>query len=101
MDSLLDYDQNLLVPPWGSLGRDAVLGCVAAVTKLLLNVLNKTRALNHDTYLDLVMHRPPGVGLLTISNHTRCVAAKIVGRGLQQRTPRVRVRAGACDRHSA
>lgn len=73
MDSLLDFDQELLAPPWGSLGRDAVLGAVAGVTKLLLNVLNSTRAINHDTYLDLVMHRPPGVGLLTISNHTRWV----------------------------
>jgi monolysocardiolipin acyltransferase len=71
MDSLLDYDQELLAPPWGSLGRDAVLGAVATVTKLLLNVLNTTRAINHETYLDLVMHRPPGVGLLTVSNHTR------------------------------
>ncbi len=71
MDSLLDYDQDLLVPPWGSLGRDAVLGVVATVSKLLLNVLNSTRVINHDTYLDLVMHRPPGIGLLTISNHTR------------------------------
>jgi monolysocardiolipin acyltransferase len=71
MDSLLDYDQDLLAPPWGAFCRDAVLGVVATVSKLLLNVLNRTRVTNHDTYLDLVMHRPPGVGLLTISNHTR------------------------------
>lgn len=71
MDGLLDYDQDLLAPPWGALGRDLVLGAVAAVTKLLLNVLNTTRVINHDTYKDLVCSRPPGVGLLTISNHTR------------------------------
>ena len=75
MDSLLDYDQELLAPPWGPLGRDVVLGTVAAFSKLLLNVLNTTRVINHSTYTDLVMHRPQGVGLLTISNHTRCVDA--------------------------
>jgi len=74
MDGLLDYDQDLLAPPWGPIGRDLVLGAVAAVTKLLLNVLNSTRVINHDTYTDLVCSRPPGVGLLTISNHTRCGA---------------------------
>lgn len=71
MDSLLDYDQDLLAPPWGPLGRDAVLGVVASASKLLLNLLNTTTVQHHQRYVDLVMQRPPGVGLLTISNHTR------------------------------
>ena len=71
MDSLLEHDQDILAPPWGFLGRDCVLGLVATASKLLLNMLNTTRVINHNTFRDLVMHRPPGVGLLTISNHTR------------------------------
>jgi monolysocardiolipin acyltransferase len=74
MDSLVeDCGEELLSPPWGSLGRDAVLGAVASFSKLLLNVLNTTSTQHHERYTQLVLDRPPGVGLLTISNHTRCV----------------------------
>lgn len=73
MDSLLDYDSDLTRPPWGPYGRDLTLGLVSAVSKFVLQVLNETKVINHDTYLDLVHNRPPGVGLLTICNHTRCV----------------------------
>lgn len=75
MDSLLDFDRDLLAPPWGALGRDAVLGCVAAASKLVLNLLNTTTALNHQQYTQLVTQRPPGVGLLTVSNHTTWVSS--------------------------
>jgi hypothetical protein len=73
MDSLLDFDQEYLGPPWGPYGRDVTLGIVSLASKFILQVLNRTKVLNHDTYKDLVRNRPQGVGLLTISNHTRYV----------------------------
>jgi hypothetical protein len=71
MDGLLDFDQEYLGPPWGPYGRDVTLGIVSLATKFILQVLNRTKVLNHDTYKELVHNRPQGVGLLTISNHTR------------------------------
>jgi hypothetical protein len=35
-------------------------------------VMNSTIIAGRDTFHDLVMRRPPGVGLLTFANHTRC-----------------------------
>jgi hypothetical protein len=75
MDGLLDFDadyRRALTAPWGPYGRDLTLGVVALASKFLLQVLNSTTVLGHDTYTDLVYKRPPGVGLLTVSNHTRC-----------------------------
>eukprot|EP00882_Tetradesmus_deserticola_P034280 GHRQ01039280.1.p1 GENE.GHRQ01039280.1~~GHRQ01039280.1.p1 ORF type:complete len:151 (-),score=9.98 GHRQ01039280.1:36-488(-) len=73
MDSLLDFDQEYLGPPWGPYGRDLTLGFVSLASKFIMQVLNSTKVLNHNTYQELVLNRPQGVGLLTISNHTRCV----------------------------
>lgn len=73
MDSLLDFDQEYLEPPWGPYGRDLTLGIVSMASKFILQVLNSTKVINHETYKELVHNRPEGVGLLTISNHTRCV----------------------------
>lgn len=73
MDSLLDFDQEYLGPPWGPYGRDLTLGIVSLASKFILQVLNSTKVLNQDTYTELVHNRPHGAGLLTISNHTRCV----------------------------
>ena len=71
MDSLLDYDEDLLRPPWGAYGRDCTLGIVSAVSKLILKILNTTKVDGLGKYQDLVMHRPQGVGLLSYCNHTR------------------------------
>lgn len=73
MDSLLDYDAEYLRPPWGKYGRDLTLGLVSLASKFVMQVLNTTRVLNHDVYTNLVFNRPAGVGLLTISNHTRYI----------------------------
>ncbi|KAF6249537.1 hypothetical protein COO60DRAFT_950041 [Scenedesmus sp. NREL 46B-D3] len=70
MDSLLDFDQEYLGPPWGPYGRDLTLGIVSLASKFILQVLNSTKVLNQDTYTELVHNRPHGAGLLTISNHT-------------------------------
>lgn len=72
MDSLVEFDADFLAAPWGAAGRDATLGLVAGISKLVLQVLNSTRVNNHGTFTDLVFNRPPGVGLLTVCNHTRC-----------------------------
>ncbi len=74
MDSLLEHEDDILRPPWGPLGRDAVLGMVAGFSKLLLNVLNTTQceAPQLERLMDHVIHRAPGQGLLTYCNHTRC-----------------------------
>ena len=71
MDSLLEHDRDILRPPWGEYGRDVTLGLVAGAAKLLLRVLNTTDVAGGERYRELVMQRPPGVGLITYSNHTR------------------------------
>lgn len=77
MDSLLDYDKDFLRPPWGPYGRDLTLGMVSAASKFLMQILNKTRVINLETYVDWVENRPQGVGLLTVSNHTRCAFSAV------------------------
>lgn len=71
MDSLLEHDDDILNPPWGSYGRDITLGIVSGVSKLLLTVLNKTIVDGLDRFRSYVMHRPPALGLLTYCNHAR------------------------------
>ena len=76
MDSLVEdcrLDDAIMAPPWGQLGRAATLGVVAGFSKLMLNVLNTTNVVNHETYLQAVTERVPGTGLITVCNHTRCV----------------------------
>lgn len=74
MDSLEECrieDARITSPPWGEWGRSATLGAVTGLAKMLLNVMNTTTVVNHDIWLRSVMERPAGVGLITISNHTR------------------------------
>ena len=74
MDGLVEdcrLDDSIMGPPWGELGRAFTLGVVAGFSKLILNGLNTTVVRNHDVYLQAVQQRPPGTGLITVSNHTR------------------------------
>ncbi|KAH6822665.1 Phospholipid/glycerol acyltransferase family protein [Perilla frutescens var. hirtella] len=49
--------------------RKMIFLAVGALTKAVANLLNTTTVNNLDTLLRLVRHRPPGVPLLTVSNH--------------------------------
>ncbi|XP_039157346.1 N-acylphosphatidylethanolamine synthase isoform X4 [Eucalyptus grandis] len=49
--------------------RRAVFAAVGAFAKAVASLLNTTTVHNADTLLRLVRHRPPGVPLLTVSNH--------------------------------
>jgi hypothetical protein len=75
MDSLLEPEDTLreryLRAPWGQLGRTATLGAVSLVSKFVLNVLNTTTVDNLEAFRWHVEQRPQGVGLITVSNHTR------------------------------
>lgn len=64
-------DLEITRPPWGEIGRVATLVVVSGFSKLILNVLNSTKVLNRDQLLEAVEGREPGVGLLTVANHTR------------------------------
>ena len=78
MDSLIEPDdlssqEELLRAPWGELGRSLTLGVVAGLSKLVLNVFNTLTTENEERFLEHVLHRDPGVGMITVSNHTRFV----------------------------
>ncbi|KAH6797004.1 Phospholipid/glycerol acyltransferase family protein [Perilla frutescens var. hirtella] len=49
--------------------RKMIFMAVGAFTKAVANLLNTTTVDNLETLLRLVRHRPPGVPLLTVSNH--------------------------------
>ncbi|KAI6700302.1 hypothetical protein NL676_014626 [Syzygium grande] len=49
--------------------RRAVFVAVGAFAKAVASLLNTTTVHNADTLLRLARHRPPGVPLLTVSNH--------------------------------
>jgi hypothetical protein len=70
MDST-ETDEEFIAPPWGNLGRSATLGLVSGVSKFVLHVLNTTIFHNAEAWEAAVMRRSPGVGLLTVCNHTR------------------------------
>ena len=74
MDALIEPDESILRPPWGQLGRALTLGVIAGASKLGLNVVNTTELRKIETLHNAVEGRPPGVGLLTVSNHTRSAA---------------------------
>lgn len=57
--------------PWGDLGRACTLGIVSTFAKFVFNVMNDTKIVNHEAFLKAVTEREPGVGLLTVANHTR------------------------------
>ena len=74
MDSLEDkpdIDRSLTDPPWGELGRSATLGVVSLISKFILNVMNDFHLEGGEVFLRHILHREPGVGLITVSNHTR------------------------------
>ncbi|KAJ4874472.1 N-acylphosphatidylethanolamine synthase [Raphanus sativus] len=49
--------------------RKAVITAVGAFARAVANLCNKTTAHNADTLMTLVRSRPPGVPLITVSNH--------------------------------
>ena len=53
---------------WG-IPRKMLFVAVGAFAKAVANVLNTTTVHNADTLIRLVQHRPPGVPLVTVSNH--------------------------------
>ncbi len=63
-------EDDITSPPWGEMGRVVTLGLVSLFSKAVLTVANTTEVKHKETFDDLVMRRPPGVGLLTVSNHT-------------------------------
>ena len=72
MDSIADdgaFDFEEL--PWGALGRSVTLGCVSLCSQFVMHVLNTTTVHNEERYTSAVTHRETGVGLITVSNHTR------------------------------
>lgn len=53
----------------GGIPRKSVIAGVGAFAKCVAILLNSTSVHNPDTLLNLVKSRPPGVPLITISNH--------------------------------
>uniref|UniRef100_A0A0D3AUW4 Tafazzin family protein n=1 Tax=Brassica oleracea var. oleracea TaxID=109376 RepID=A0A0D3AUW4_BRAOL len=53
----------------GGIPRKAVITAVGAFARAVANLCNKTTVHNADTLLTLVRSRPPGVPLITVSNH--------------------------------
>nr|XP_043629380.1 N-acylphosphatidylethanolamine synthase [Erigeron canadensis] len=53
----------------GGLPRKSVIMAVGAFSKFVANIMNTTYVHNADTLVNLVRSRPPGVPLITVSNH--------------------------------
>lgn len=53
----------------GGIPRKMVIMAVGAFAKAVTTLLNTTTVHNADTLLHLVQSRPPGVPLITVSNH--------------------------------
>lgn len=74
MDSLVDvedhFSQQALAAPWGELGRSWTLGLVSLASKAVLTLLNDFSVEGLDTFLQHATTREPGVGLITVCNHT-------------------------------
>lgn len=75
MDSTEAINEEILKPPWGEIGRAITLGVVSGVCKLILKVLNSTTVHGEEQLVDSALHRPEGVGLITICNHTSMYTA--------------------------
>lgn len=73
MDGLcgLMPEEEITNPPWGEIGRVITLGAVSLFSKGLLTVANTVEVHNKETWDRHVMQREPGLGLLTVCNHTR------------------------------
>ena len=74
MDSTFEPEEPIVSPPWGELGRVFTLAIVSLTGKFVLNWWNSTIVSNQSTLLDLLHHREKGLGLITVSNHTRYCA---------------------------
>lgn len=75
MDVEDHFSQQALAAPWGELGRSWTLGLVSLASKAVLTLLNDFSVEGLDTFLQHATTREPGVGLITVCNHTRCGAA--------------------------
>ncbi|KAI5640188.1 acyltransferase domain-containing protein [Phthorimaea operculella] len=72
------YDISWIIPRLRSPGR--LWSCASSITvavvglfgKLIVELLNKTTVYNKQALQDAVRRRPPGVPLLTVSNHHSC-----------------------------
>ncbi|EPS71039.1 hypothetical protein M569_03719, partial [Genlisea aurea] len=53
----------------GGIPRKMIFMAVGAFAKAVVNLFNNTNVYNLETLLRLVCHRPPGVPLITVSNH--------------------------------
>ncbi|CAH9053194.1 unnamed protein product [Cuscuta epithymum] len=53
----------------GGVPRKVVIGAVGCFAKAVANLINTTTVHNSDTLLRLVRSRPPGIPLITVSNH--------------------------------
>ncbi|PSS30108.1 N-acylphosphatidylethanolamine synthase [Actinidia chinensis var. chinensis] len=53
----------------GGIPRKMLVAAVAAFARAVANILNTTTVYNSETLIRLVQSRPPGVPLLTVSNH--------------------------------
>ena len=74
MDTLVDAEDlndPVTLPPWGQVGRNITLGVVSLAGKFVLQVCNRMDVKHHSRLTELVINRPPGVGLITVSNHGR------------------------------
>ncbi len=77
MDTLADVEDlndPVTLPPWGQIGRNFTLGVVSLAGKFVLQVCNRMEITNHSRLTELVVNRPPSVGLITVSNHARQAA---------------------------
>ncbi len=71
MDSVLEPEEPIISPPWGEIGRVITLAAVSLTGKFVLNCWNSTEIKNQSTFLQHLQHRQQGLGLITVSNHTR------------------------------
>lgn len=53
----------------GGVPRKVVIAAVGCFAKAVANLINTTTVHNADTLLRLVTSRPPGIPLITVSNH--------------------------------
>lgn len=65
--STVDYTQ----PPWGTFGRNIVLGVVSGGSNFITKGLNKFHVNGLQKFQEAVLQREEGTPLFTVSNHTR------------------------------
>ncbi|KOB71172.1 Tafazzin-like protein, partial [Operophtera brumata] len=74
----MGYDIGWIIPRMRSPGR--LWSCASSITvavvglfsKIIIDFLNKTTIYNREALMRAVKQRPPGVPLLTVSNHHSC-----------------------------